>query len=492
MRRAKQLRNNIIYSFLGSVTVLAFLLFLLFNVPHTAQAGLAEDLIAREGWRTISLDFDGASLLNILKLFSQQSGLNFVASPGVSSKKVTLYLENVPLREALEKILNANKLTYELAEGSNIFIVKDLIKPDVDLVTRVFPLKYAQVSGSPLNSVAATKHSGLVDAVRERMSSYGKVTEDTRTNSLIVSDTPVYLQQIEATIKALDVPVPQVMIEVEIIDTSKSLIDSLGFSWQTAGSLFTYALPAHIFPDTTAIIGGGANNGKVSLGGPIGSTVSLSHLRTNTDTKILARPKILTLSNEQAEIKIAGKEVVSTTSTLDSTGQTSSISATFEDDIGVTLAVTPSVNIQTGEITMALEPKVRSTSSSGFSDQNNNEFKNVNERSAKVKLVAKNNQTIVLGGLIRQDLDETRRKVPFLGDVPFLGALFRHKNTNPKTDREMLVFITPRIFDSSGEGIAHIAHSGIDYNQEILAGREQADYSYRKEEIDKELRTWDN
>lgn len=453
---------------------------------------MAEDLIAREGWRKISLDFDGASLLNILKIFSQQSGLNFVAAPALIDKNVTLYLENVPLREALEKILNSNKLTYELDEDSNIFIVKELIRPEVDTVTKVYALKYAQLSGSPVNAAGQTAHRGLVEAVRDRMSTYGKLTEDTRTNSIIVTDVPYAMKEIEAAIQQLDVPIPQVMIEVEILDTKKEEVDKLGFLWNEANNLIKYTLPSHVFPSTSPFamgVGGGSSSGGLVFGGPQGTTMSLQALRRSTETKILARPKILTLSNEKAEIKIAGKEVVSTTTTLNESGQVSSITAQFEDDIGVTLVVTPSVNIETGEITMVLEPKVKSTSGSTFSDATGNQFKNIDERSAKVKLVTKNNETIILGGLIRKDFSEIKTKVPLLGDIPFLGTLFRHRNKEPDRDSEILVFITPRIVDSGG---IEQASSQANYNPEILAQREQSTSGYRKEEIDKELLAWDN
>jgi type IV pilus assembly protein PilQ len=446
-------------------------------------------MLARESWRKISLDLEGASLINVLKVFSQQSGMNFIADQNVAGKSITLYMENVPIREALEKILSSYRLTYELDETSNIFVVKELMKPEVETITKVYALKYARINSSPINSSSTISKSGtsIVDAVRALLSSNGKLNEDSRTNSLIITDVPLQFPLIEETISKLDVPVPQVIIEVEIIDTTKNLVDSLGFNWNGASSLFTYTLPGHSFPDTSAFNSRGSRPGALTVGGS--STLSLSHLMQNSDTKVLARPKILTLSNEKAEIKITGDDVIGTVRTEDQDTQAVTVTAE-RAEIGVSLVVTPSVNTQTGEITMVLEPKVTSAEASGFTDADGNIFSNPQERSTKVTVVVGNNQTIIMGGLLRQDFNETKTKVPFLGDIPFLGALFRHRSKSVDKDREMLVFITPRII--SEDGSRKISQLGAKLDTEILTQREQSGSGNRKQEIDKDLSIWDN
>lgn len=475
--------------------LISVLLILILSFPDASFASLADDMIAREGWKKISLDFEGANLINILKIFSQQSGLNFVAAQDVAGKVITLYLENVPLREALEKILNSHNLTYELDEGSNIFIVKELIKPPVETITKIYALKYARVNSSPLNTASDTSISGnsLQDVLSGRLSSYGKISEDIRTNSLIITDVPYAFEVIDDTIKKLDVPIPQVLIEVEIIDTTKSLVDHLGFTWSQTG-LLSYILPSYsgklgMLGVEEFIKSDHVEHGTFRIGpSTTSSAMNLKHLMTSSDTKILARPKILTLSNEKATIKITGDDAIGTIVSKDDEGNVESITAE-RAPIGVEMVVTPSVNVETGEITMVLEPKVTSAETSALVDDNGNFFKNPQERSAKVTLIVKNNQTIILGGLLRQDLDETKTKVPFLGDIPFLGALFRSRDKETDKNREMLVFITPHIVDSTGVSLAQIENS---YNTEILTQREQSGDHARKEEIDKVLSIWDN
>ena len=120
-----------IFNFSCSKNVLLTLtIFLLFSlgIPLSVKADFnfyADDLISKESYRRISMDFRDASLKSILKIFSEQAGLNFIAAQNVQDRTVTLYLDNVPLQEALNKIMSANKLTYELDAGSNIFMVKE-------------------------------------------------------------------------------------------------------------------------------------------------------------------------------------------------------------------------------------------------------------------------------------------------------------------------------------------------------------------------------
>jgi len=477
------------------VILFQILVFSVFSFPDYSIANLGDDLIARESWRKISLDLEGASLINVLKVFSQQSGLNFIAAEDVADKSITLFLEDVPIRDALEKILDTYSLTYKLDEDSNIFVVKALLRPEAETITRVYPLQYARLNSSAINSASSVSTAGtsIVDTIQLLLTSYGKLSEDSRTNSLIITDIPLRFDLIEKTIRELDVPIPQVLIEVEIIDTSKNLVDQLGFNWSNADSLFSYTLPTESgslgfpfdLPITKGLFSGSTTRGSVSMGG---SSVSLSQLRTHSDTRVLARPKILTLSNEKAEIKIIADEVIGTKITKDDEAGTTEVEAE-RTEIGVTLIATPSVNPKTGEITMVLEPEVSSADASSFVDVLGNSYRNPSKRSAKVTLNVKDNQTIVLGGLLRTDFNQSKTKVPILGDIPFLGALFRYKNKSEDKDREMLVFITPRIINM---GDTKFTQLKTNYDNEIFNQREQSDYQYRKEEIDRALTIWDN
>ena len=131
--------------------VLSMLIIFLLYFLVPVKAEISKDFSGSQYSKTVSMDFQEANLRDVLKVFSQQSGMNFIASQAVQDRKLTLYLDSVPVEEALEKILGANNLTYEIQEGSNIFVVKESGKPTIELVTKVFYLKYASVSTSRIS-----------------------------------------------------------------------------------------------------------------------------------------------------------------------------------------------------------------------------------------------------------------------------------------------------------------------------------------------------
>lgn len=443
------------------------------------QISAQEESIVSDAQRTISMDFQDASLKDVLKLFSIQSGMNFIASEAVQDRKLTLYLDKVSVKEAMDKLFIANNLYYELEKDANILIVKDRGKPEVEVVTHVFYLKYATVSSSSLREEmssqisptgtsgttatsttstgttgttgkwATEKDVGITKAVRQMLSSYGSVIEEYRTNSLIVIDIPSRMPIIAQTIASLDVPVPQVMLEVEMLDVSKGVVDKVGFEF--SDNPITLILPGgFIRRGTEYFIGTLARRknaidssgvaGSVVLGSTFGQILDFFHKQT--DTKFLARPRILTLNNETAEIKIATSEMVGSIK-VTTTAEGASVTTEQAErvDTGVSLRVTPQISIDTGEITMFIVPTVKDAVTSTL----NTSFKDPEERSTKSIVRIKDGETMIIGGLIRNEFSQSIRKLPILGDIPVLGALFRHKDKDKDKQRELLVFITPRI-----------------------------------------------
>jgi len=457
---------------------------------------------------TISMDFQDAPLKDILKILSVQSGLNFISSEGVQERKITLYLDKVLIKEAMDKIFKANNLAYELSRDSNIFIVKDLGRPQIETLTQIFYLKYATVSSSSLkeemaanikaseqtaggfasgggSSTSSTssssssgssdsstsgkwaieEESGITKAVKKLISEYGSVIEDFRTNSLIVTDTPRRMAVISKTIAALDIPVPQVMLEVEMLDVSKNTVDKIGFDW-TGASEWSIGIEGASRMTTFPMGNRAPQDGIGGLTSVLGATQKFTpgditfgslelvfdFLRTQTDTKFLARPRLLTLNNETAEIRIATNEAIGVTqSSSGSGGATGEITAEAErSETGVLLRVTPQINVETGEVTMFIYPKVAQATASSITS-NLGSFRDPEERSTKTLVRIRDGETVVIGGLIRDEVLNTETKLPFLGDIPFIGSLFRHKggDNDKNQQRELLVFITPHIIKDS-------------------------------------------
>lgn len=465
------------------------------------EIGYYEDLFAIETEKTISLDFTNANLNDVLKIFSQQSGMNFIAATDIATKKVNLYLDQVPVTEAIERILSANNLSYEIDPGSNIFVVNEIPTDDTQLMTRVYPLRFATVPSSKLNETldfdddddtgaADSSSGGIIGAISAILTENGSVVEDTRTNSIVVSDIPSHFPIIEQTVARLDVRVPQILIEVEMLDISKNTADLMGAKFGDTPVTFTGAERDVLFPfnqnEAIRNLGKSGNQGFTFEGqgdeyrvGTLsfqGLSVTLQFLRTKTDTKSLARPRILTLNNVTAEISIKTNEAIGLASnTTSSEGTSTSVAEAERADTGIFLKVTPQANIHTREITMAIEPKViEAKTGATFGGET---FKDPQERGSKSIVRVRDGDTIVLGGLLGTTQSNTQTKVPILGKIPILGGAFRHKD-NTETQRELIIFITPHIITEDTALSTSITGSGQ---------REQSAPQKKNSVIDKEL-----
>lgn len=439
--------------------IIVFLLFgLIFNLsraqseselPEQLQLASAQLSKTQDASPVISMDFQDADLKDVLKVFSQQADLNFIAGENVKDRRITLYLDKVSVGDALNTIMSANNLAYEQEKDSKIFVVKEWGRPEVETITKVFPLQYARVTGYGLTAAEEGEGGGestetdIKKVIERILTVHGQVVEDSRTNSLIVTDLPSQFPKIEKTIKELDIKLPQVMIEVEIIEASLETIDKLGIEWGDAssgalasayGAERSDSFPFTKFPSTEAT---SFTTGLLSAANLKGTLAMLSK---DTDTKILARPKILTLNNETAEIKITADTAIgSLTVTTSQEGLGESTVSAERVETGVSLKVTPQIN-KAGEITMFIEPSVTNTVLSKYFPQ----FVDPQTRSAKTTVTIRDGETIIIGGLINTEDSKSLRKVPFLGDIPFLGNIFRKRNDS-STDKELIIFITPHL-----------------------------------------------
>ncbi len=513
--------RKVLYTFLHhKVFIFFFILCLLpLKLPAADTSPLGDSKV------TISMDFQDANLKDVIKILSIQSGLNFIASEAVQDRRITLFLDKVPIKEAMDKLFKANNLTYELDEAAKIFIVKDWGKPELETITKVYYLKYRSVpsarleteetnllqpptattAGTTAGTTAATTAAtpaattagttaattagttaattaDIVTSIKQILSSTGKIAEDTHTNSLIITDIPSRFPVIEQVIAKLDVPVLQVMLEVEMLDVSKNTVDKMGFEF--GEQPFTLLMPNASFKrGMRFFLGNVANRGAgvispTSAGAIVWGNVygqALDFLRTQTDTKYLARPRLLTLNNETAEISIAKDEVVGKEDTTTISSGITTISTIYkrstdlvllkDKGTGIYLRVTPQINPETNEITMVINPTSSVTIPSPIgTDQLDAEI-----RSTKSVVKIKDGETVILGGLIHTDKQVTTKKIPILGDIPFLGALFRHKDQTRDLERELLVFITPHIVKDTNMRIAKAEKVNIPMREQSAA-----------------------
>lgn len=467
--------------------------------PTTRENSNMQDLKAKvESLTNISMDFRDADLKEVLKILSQQSGVSFIPAQDVKDRKLTLYLEDAPFEIALDAIMSSNNLIFQKVKDSNVFIVKELTasKEEVKL-TKIYTLRYIQLKkiSSDTTSISTSTTAGtipssfvgmsgastptgettspsststsacIVDVVKNLLSKEGSLVIDTRSNSLIISDFSGRFTVIEEIIKKLDSKLPQVMIEVEIVEVSLGTLNKLGIEFGGAtGTIVTYAGPINPtfwpltkgFPTVPFMKDPLTEKPSIkhddfimgSIGSGVGDTASISAtlqmLGTRGEVKFLARPRILTLSDEPAQIQISSETAIglqTTTLTQSAVTQQQAERVTT----GTILKVTPKIN-QEGDIYMLIEPQVtRAVASTQFS-----QFMDPITRAAKTNVLVKDGQTVVIGGLITSEDRNNLRKVPILGDVPLIGAAFSKIN-NVKDDMDLVIFITPHLIKDEKE-----------------------------------------
>ena len=394
----------------------------------------------------ISLNLKDADIKDVLRTFAQLTGLNIAVDPQVTGS-VTVDVVDVPWDQVLDLILRQNGLTYVL-EG-NVMRVgtigrlaeetkasRDLAEQErlnVPLSTVGFKLSYA-------------KALDVSTLLKDIASPRAKVIVDQRTNQLIISEIPAYLDTIRNLIDTVDVPTRQVTIEARIVETTKTFSRSYGFTWNFGGVLDP-ALgngTGLIFPNRVGYTGGPFN-----FGGPqpvIGLTLTdvlgtfnldlaLNAAENENLVKVISAPKVTTQDNIAAEIQ-SGVQIPYQTR-VNFTTTVSYIDATLR------LSVTPQIT-EAGTIIMDIAVQ-KTTPGSPIEGAAGTPL---NTRQAHTRVMVRDGGTAVIGGIYQSSDTTGQSRVPVLHQIPILGALFRSNSMNTQHD-ELLIFITPRIVRGS-------------------------------------------
>ncbi|MGB9678063.1 MAG: type II secretion system protein GspD [Candidatus Ratteibacteria bacterium] len=391
----------------------------------------------------LTLTFYQTKLAQVLQVLSMKTGIKLIASSELAERPISAYLENVSGEEAIDSILRANGLYREKLPDSDVYVVKEY-KEIQKLTSEVIFLQYS-------------KAEDLGKVLSSLISKNGKIIVDTRTNSLTVQDIPENIEEIKKIVKLLDRNIPSVQIEAVLVELTEEGLKDLGIKWNVEGSFFGAAEDVPypwtkefereiVNPRQTGITGGTTTT---TTGNPqfiLGTlsfqalTANLKLLEVKGQANILANPRVTTLNDSPATIKIT-KNMAIAEKVVYTYGAAGTIAPTTKEpifaEVGVTLNVTPHVNEQ-GYITLEVEPSVSSAEPSPYFA----EAVDTNIRTAKTKVMVKNGETIVIGGLLRTEKTQRGNKVPLLGDIfPFL---FKNKSeTGRKTD--LVIFLTPKI-----------------------------------------------
>ena len=294
----------------------------------------------------------------------------------------------------------------------------------------------------PKNTKINVQSSGMAFSERFR------VVASKETNSIIIISAPGDYEKIEKIIKELDVKRQQVLVEALIIEITLNNDQTLGFDWNAL--IKTEKGVNGLVSSNTGLMQQSIQTGGLYgltiglLNGTIPSVYAILNAnRKNTNFKILSTPEIVTLDNQEANISIGEQVPFLTSSRVD---QNNNVISTYSyKDIGIELKLTPHVN-KNGFITMDINQQVKKLVEGTTVLEN----PSVYNREITSKITVKNERTIVIGGLIRDDNVQVEQKVPVLGDLPILGLFFRKKTVN-RVRTNLLIFITPHIITNESD-----------------------------------------
>lgn len=427
----------------------------------------------------LSLNFQDIDVRSVLQLIADFTDLNLVASDTVTGN-ITLRLQNVPWDQALDLVLKTKGL--DKRKVGNVLLVapadeiaarerqelesKKQVADLAPLRRELIQVNYAKASDMAKLFQSVTSSDGTAtDAER------GSVTVDDRTNSIIAYQTQERLDELRRIIAQLDVAVRQVMIEARIVEANVDYDKALGVRWggsSTRGNWSLYGKDgAQAFDEGRRLLPGSETVGNVTLEsgvapvpfvdmGVLGSTsgigigfltdnivldLQLSAMEKTGNGEVISQPKVVTSDKETAKI-LKGSEIPY------QEASSSGASTTSFKEAALSLEVTPQI---TPDNRIIMEVKV--TKDAADFTRAVNGVPPINKNEVNAKVLVSDGETIVLGGVFSNTQTKGVEKVPFLGDLPYLGRLFR-RDIVQDNKSELLIFLTPRIMNNQAIAVS--------------------------------------
>ncbi|MCO4810475.1 MAG: type IV pilus secretin PilQ [Gammaproteobacteria bacterium] len=443
------------------------------------EAGLFSENKEYEGQR-LSLNFQDIETRSVLQLLAETSGKNIVVSDTVQGN-VTLRLRNVPWDQALDIVMTTKGL--DMRQNGNVIMVAPAEEiaaretADLEAQLAIQELEPVYSEFLQVNYAKAADLAGLITGGGggSMLSERGSIGVDDRTNTLLVQDTAERLQDIRRLVRALDIPIKQVLIESRIVVVNDNFSRDLGVRLGVTGfnesggdlivasgtgtgtdtminsALDNLADPANgtVYPIDVPLL-----NDRYNVNVPIADAagrfslavlqsdylvdLELTALEAEGRGEIVSTPRVITANQKEASIK-QGVEIPYQQSA--SSGATTIQFKEAVLELTVTPQITPDNNIIM-DLRVSKDNVGEIISTGGLGGT----VPSIDTRSVETQVLVADGQTVVLGGIYETERRETINKVPFLGDIPFAGALFRSKQ---KTDNkaELLIFVTPRILE---------------------------------------------
>lgn len=473
-----------------------------------AAAVTAGQPVPKYTGKAVTFNFQDIPVRTVLQLIADESQLNIVAADTVTGN-ITLRLQNVPWDHALDIILRAKQLD-KRREGNVIWIgpqeelakfeqqkedARIALEQRAEMITEFIPINYgiAEDIANLLTEESKTGSGGGGGGSNQRdqgfLSDRGSISFDRRTNTVIVIDIPKRVEEIKRLVTLLDRPVDQVVIEARIVVAADSFSREIGSRFgirgfnnkvrtvTTSGSLdslteFNNGANARdaellsqppVQPSELTVPSFGALDRALNVNLPVQNPagqlafailapqfevdLELSALQAEGRGEVVSNPRVIT-SNQREAIIRQGDEVGFVTIAPQQGGTGVPIPNVQFKDVLLELKVTPTIT-QDGRVFLSMGVKKDEVRS--FIDTSIGQVPQIQKREVTTAVLVDNGQTVVIGGVYEFNSREDLSKVPFLGDVPGLGALFRKKSRS-SNKAELLIFVTPQILRSAGAG----------------------------------------
>ena len=401
----------------------------------------------------VTVHAEDAHLPSILAILAKESGYNIVTDPNVNrQEKISIHLDDVPIEQAINLVVRAVGLSYEVVGNSFLIADPKKLKEEVGVSSFVIELKYA----------SAEEIKSMLQDISDQ------IQVDISGNKLLVNASPKKIAEIQDVVKQIDIPAIQIMLETRLIEVAADSEEQLGIDWSRL-SKFTTILAENALDETT---GGSIIPDDQTLGqkpttmpfDPLKSSlkegsqivpryfsrqmtafdITLDMLMKANQAEVLADSRLTTLNGREASIKL-----VDIVPYILSSGGVGGQVQVQREEVGIKLDINPTVNTD-GFITVKVEPEV-STIFEFIGPDNN--IPRVKSRKSSTTIRVKDGESIIIGGLLSNDRKQTLYKFPLLHKLPWIGEkLFTSKNlVERKTD--LIIQITPRIVVDNYTGI---------------------------------------
>ncbi len=402
--------------------------------------------------KRMSMELESVPLLDVLNMIAQQNGLNLVISGRVSGN-VSLRLEDVDVATALNAVLVANGYSYFLRDDVIVVKPSDEVAPG-DLESRMVTLRYVSPATVQRALQSRLSDKGQVVVLDKSDASGTSGATPYKANRILITDFPTLLPQLLTIVTDMDTPERVIMIEARIIETKVDANSQLGFLWPTSASVdmtgataVTSTTTGDDVTTTTAREGAGAynpNDGSWTWGTLTVNQLSmvLDMLEEDGKSRLLSDPRLTTVENHEAEIKISTVIPIQTINRFTEGAAVTDIVTFQDEEVGISLRVTPRIN-ESGTITLDVNPSVADII--GFSGPADNQKPITSERSIRTTITVQEGETAALGGLLKEDEIIKERRVPLLGHIPLIGKLLFTNRSKEKSTSDLIILITPTI-----------------------------------------------